>query len=186
MTATSPSPDLASVPAGESVLLVAESADRVRDVARDALARADGGVLLLSTRRDRPSIDAMLDRGLAPDALAAVDASGAEVVRDGIAGASAVEGPGSLSTLGVDASDQLDRLGHRYETVTVGLHTVTDHVETVGVPPTFRFLHVLTGRVRTADATLLATLDASVHEEDTRRTIAELFDRVVCLDEDGD
>ena len=49
----------------------------------------------------------------------------------------------------------------------------------------FRFLHVLRGRVQSADARAHYHLDPSQHEEQTVRTFESLFDTVVEFDGDG-
>jgi KaiC/GvpD/RAD55 family RecA-like ATPase len=53
-------------------------------------------------------------------------------------------------------------------------------VETV-----FRFLHVFTGRIQSADALGLHVLDATAHDEQTMNTLKQLFDGVVVVERDG-
>ena len=49
----------------------------------------------------------------------------------------------------------------------------------------FRFLHVFTSRVDTADAIGLYTLQPDAHDDRTMNTVSQLFDGIVRLDEDG-
>jgi len=49
----------------------------------------------------------------------------------------------------------------------------------------FRFLHVFTSRVDTADAIGLYTLQPAAHDDRAMNTISQVFDGIVRLDEDG-
>jgi len=181
----SPPVDPSSLAEGTSALLTAPDRETARDQALASLADVeDHGALVVSTDGARRAVDRLRRQGIAADAIAAVDASPAGEVPDGIAGGAAVDGPGALPQIGVAASDHLERLDHRYERVIVLLDSTSDLVGASSLPGAFRFLHVLTGRVRTADAVLVATLDSSEHDEETRRTLAELFDEVVAVEED--
>lgn len=170
-----------SVPAGASLLLVGADAGTGRERLCDALGEAGDSeaVLVVSTAATAETVDALRDRTVAADALGVVDASGAGLTLDRVAESTCVEGPDALPALGVAISDRLDRLGHRYDRVRVGVDSVSDLLAAREVPAVFRFLHVLGGRINSADATLVATLDGSAHDAETRRTIAELFDDTI-------
>lgn len=177
--------DLHACEAGDGVLCLAHDRAAFRDAMRSSLATAgeETAVLIVATDDARGAVDDLRERGVPPESIGVVDASGAETVIDGVAEADVVADPGSLSALGIAISDLVDRLGHRFDTVWIGLDSTTAVVERSTLPATFRFLHVLIGRVRTSEAVLVGTLDASVHDEEAQRTIAQLFDRTVPLDE---
>lgn len=166
-----------SVPAGTSLLLVG-SDGRTREKLVDAMAEArDGEAVLLLSVVDADDVVAHLrTRGVPADALGVVDATGTTRSGDGVAEYASVDGPGALPTLGIEASDRLDRLGHRFDRLRVGLHSATGLLAARDCAAVFRFLHVLSGRINAADATLVTTLSTSAHDEGTRLTLAELFD----------
>lgn len=168
--------DRGSVDGGTSILVVGD-ATGARERLLDAFAEGDDGVLLVTTGDASAAVQSLRDRGVPPASIGIVDASGAHDAPDGVAEAASVDGPGALSRLGIESSDRLDRLGHRFDRVRVGVDSVDDLVEASPVPAVFRFLHVFAGRARTDDALLLATLSTAVDDE-TRRTLAALFDHV--------
>lgn len=173
-----------SVDPGTSLLLVGGSAGSARERLLDALADAgeSEAVLLVSTAATAEAVEDLRDRGVAADALGVVDASGAGATFGGVAESACVDGPADLPELGIAISDRLDRLGHGRDGVRVGVDAVTDLLATRKLPAVFRFLHVLGGRIDTADAALVATLVGQAHDSETRRTIAELFDETVGLE----
>lgn len=177
----SPGNSIAEMSAGHLSLLVGEDRQIGRDRLLDALGSVEGStaVLLATTTHPASGLDDLRRRGLDPEAIGLVDASGEGNEVSGIAQSAAVDGPGSLSALGIAVSDRLERLAHRHDRVVVGLDSITDLVEASSVPATFRFLHILKGRIRVGEAVLLATVDGGAHDEETLRTLAELFDETV-------
>jgi allophanate hydrolase subunit 2 len=174
-----PSPvDAAQLPPGTSVLL--SGTDRAAGLealhAVLAASEEDAAVLAVTTTDAQAAMEDLRQRGVTPAALGVVDVSGAGVRPTGVAEAATVEGRGALSSMGVEISDLLDRLGHRFERVHVGFDSISDVLAATPLAATFRFLHVLRGRIRSSGATLFATIDRSAHEEETRRTVGELFE----------
>lgn len=176
--------DVAGLAAGSSVLFSAPDGSTGTDTLLASLGTADDrtAVLVVATGDARDAIDRLRERGVRSDAIGLVDASGAGVTAGGIAEAQAVSGPASLPKLGIGISDVLDRLSHRFDRVVVGLDSTTTLIQAASLPATFRFLHVLVGRVRNEEAALLAMLDRSAHEEDVLRTVAQLFGEVLTVD----
>ena len=171
------------VETGASVLLIGSEPSAVRAQFQSVLARdaADASVLLTTGNACR-SVDALVERGISRDALGVVDASGAPTIDSGLAEVEAVDGPGALSCLGIEASGILERLASRYEHVYVGVNCVTQLLDSQPVSVVFRFLHVLRRRVSTAGAVLVATIDRSAHEPDEVGVVEALFDQVVDVD----
>ncbi|AGN02613.1 hypothetical protein L593_13370 [Salinarchaeum sp. Harcht-Bsk1] len=139
-------------------------------------------VLYVTTGNADDAVDRLRTRSVPAEAIGVVDASGADRTPDGVAESAVVGGPGSLSALGIAVSDVLERLSHRFDRVVIGFDSTTDVLDAAPLPATFRFFHVLCGRVRTGEAVLLATIDSTAHDEETRRTIAELFDLATTIE----
>lgn len=179
--------DLSAAESGTSVLLVGDGEPTVREYAHETLAGPGGDAVLVVTTADgRGAVEGLTERGVDRDAIGVVDASGSETITSGVAAVASTDGPGALSDIGVAASEHVEQLGARHERTAVGLHSVTALLDVHVVPAVFRFLHVLDGRVRSADAVLVATIDRTAHDAETVRTVAELFDDVVDVPpEDG-
>lgn len=179
--------DLSTVESGSSVLLVGDGEHAVREHAHETLAGSESAAVIVLTTADAVgAVEALATRGLDRDAIGVVDASASsDAIATGVAAAASTEGPGALSEIGVAASEQIEQLGARPGRTCVGLHSVTALLEVHVVPAVFRFLHVLDGRVRAADGVLVATVDRSAHDPETVSTVAELFDDVVEVPEDG-
>lgn len=178
------SPDASTLADGSSALLSAASESDCRRTLLDAVGceGPETGVLLVATSEPDDLVVGLRRRGVAPDAIGIVDATPGESHPSGVAEADSVDGPGSLSALGIATSDLLERLSHRFDRVVVAVDSTTPLFAATSLPATFRFLHVLGGRVGASDGAMLATLDRGVHDEDTRRTIAQLFDETVVVE----
>jgi len=50
----------------------------------------------------------------------------------------------------------------------------------------FRFLHVFTGRIQSADALGVYVIDSTAHDDQTMNTLKQLFDAVIELEEAAD
>lgn len=175
------SPDASSLAEGASALLATSGESDSRQALLDALGHVDPGtgVLLVATTDPEELVTGLRRRGVAPEAIGVVDASGVGSVPAGVAESASVAGPGSLSAVGVATSDLVERLSHRYDRVVVGLDSTTPLLAATTLPATFRFLHVLGGRVKASDGALIATFDRSAQDEETQRTISQLFDETV-------
>jgi KaiC/GvpD/RAD55 family RecA-like ATPase len=67
------------------------------------------------------------------------------------------------------------------------LHSVSTLLMYSNVQTVFRFLHVFTGRVQSADGLGLYVIDSTAHEEQTLNTLKQLFDGVIEVDDvDGE
>jgi hypothetical protein len=92
-----------------------------------------------------------------------------------------VADPADLLRLGVHASRAMEEASGE---PVLCFHTMTALVGLVGLHRAFRFLHVLTARVRAEDARAHYHLDPAVVDEHTVSTLTPLFDAVVRF-EDG-
>jgi hypothetical protein len=99
-----------------------------------------------------------------------------------------VENPGNLTGLGIALSESLQE--HTYAGDGPGTRLCFDSLTVLlqyaDVKRAFRFLHVVTGRVKTADGVGHYHLDPAAHDQQTLATIKGLFDAIVTVDEAGE
>ncbi|GAB3016920.1 RAD55 family ATPase [Natronobiforma cellulositropha] len=65
------------------------------------------------------------------------------------------------------------------------LHSVSTLLMYSNLQTVFRFLHVFTGRVQSADALGVYVIDSTAHDDQTMNTLKQLFDVVIEVDGDG-
>ncbi|WP_254862283.1 RAD55 family ATPase [Halovivax gelatinilyticus] len=63
------------------------------------------------------------------------------------------------------------------------LHSVSTLLMYSDLQTVFRFLHVFTGRIQSADALGLCVIDSTAHDDQTMNTLKQLFDVVVEIEE---
>lgn len=94
--------------------------------------------------------------------------------------------PGDLMRLGVRISQRLDELAGAGQRPVMCFHSLTTLLQYVDIERLFRFLHVLTGRVRLADALAHYHLDGASLQPETMGALSRLFDATVTVDESGE
>lgn len=95
-----------------------------------------------------------------------------------------VRDPTNLAELGITISLYLDDWTSRRTLVC--FHSIEDLITHAGDEAAFRFVHLLTGRLASADAIGQFSLDPSALEESTVRTLETTFDVVREADSDAD
>ncbi len=100
----------------------------------------------------------------------------------------AVSSPRDLTGMGIVFSSLYEDLyGAGIERVRTGMYTLGPLLMYAEeVQPLYRFLHTVTGRIRTADGLGVAALDPEAHDETTFRTLSQPFDAQVELRERDD
>jgi hypothetical protein len=101
---------------------------------------------------------------------------------------STVESPGDLTGIGIELSDLLSELSDGAapdENLSVAFDSVTTLLQYADLQQTFRFLHVVTGRVRKADARCYYHLNPTAHGQQTMATLGGLFDTTVEREDGG-
>ncbi|MFC4450162.1 helix-turn-helix transcriptional regulator [Halorussus aquaticus] len=83
-------------------------------------------------------------------------------------------------------SEQLTRWNGNGNQTLVSVQTLTILLEYVDFDTAFRYLHILTHRVRAADAIGFYQMDPDIHDEETINTLKTLFDAVVEVSDDGE
>jgi len=97
-----------------------------------------------------------------------------------------VSDPGDLTGLGIAVSTFLSEWGDDDNQTVACFHSLTPLLQHADLQRVFRFLHVLTGRLKTSDAVAHYHMDPNAHDQQTISTLRPLFDAIVDLDEDGE
>jgi len=176
-----------SVAPGTNLLVVGPPMTGKRDLAFDVVADGcrdgEGGIVVTTKDSARKVQQAFADR--APDAsLGIVDCVTRQQGMDSEEESDLVRyasSPNDLTGIGIEFSELLQlfyggRGIERNRTVMYSLSTLLmySNLQTV-----FRFLHVSTGRVQSADGLGLFLVDDTAHDEQTMSTIKQLFDGVI-------
>lgn len=98
----------------------------------------------------------------------------------------AISSPADLTGLGMKMSDLLADLVDEDHQLVVCFHSITTLLQYVDLQKVFRFLHVVTGRLKATNAVTHFHMDPSVHDERELNTITTLYDAVMEPDEDDD
>ncbi|MEF8871106.1 MAG: hypothetical protein V5A41_05705 [Haloarculaceae archaeon] len=177
---------LEPIPAGTNLLVAGSTLDGARDLAMRLLGCAESeGLLLLST--DLRGVDAIENfeaGGCRYDTsrMAVVDCL-QDSTDDGARNIHAVTAPSDLTGIGIAFSSLYEDLySAGIERVRTGLCTLDPLLMyTENVQPLYRFLHTVTGRIRTANGLGVSVIDPEAQEETTVRTLSQPFDAQVEL-----
>jgi hypothetical protein len=97
-----------------------------------------------------------------------------------------VENPSDLTGIGIELSELLSGIAAADEEhLVVCFDSITSLLQYADLQRAFRFLHVVTGRVKTADGVGHYHLDPEAHDQQTLATLKGLFDAVVEVEESG-
>ncbi len=108
------------------------------------------------------------------------------VLEDSSWAARAIDNPSDLTGIGIELSELLSGAATAEDTVTVvWFDSITSLLQYADLQRAFRFLHVVTGRVKTVGGTGFYRLDPDAHDSQTIATMKGLFDAVISRDEDG-
>ncbi|MFC4543780.1 RAD55 family ATPase [Halosolutus amylolyticus] len=96
--------------------------------------------------------------------------------------------PVDMTGIGIKLSEFLQEF---YETRgltenRVLLHSVSTLLMYSNLQTVFRFLHVFTGRIQSADALGVYVIDSTAHDDQTMNTLKQLFDAVIEVEESDD
>jgi len=99
-----------------------------------------------------------------------------------------VENPSDLTGIGIELSELLSGMATAAdddEHIVVCFDSITSLLQYADLQRAFRFLHVVTGRVKTVNGVGHYHLDPEAHERQTLATLKGLFDAVVEVEDDG-
>ncbi|SEV97829.1 RAD55 family ATPase [Natrinema salifodinae] len=96
--------------------------------------------------------------------------------------------PVDMTGIGIKLSEFLQEFYETRELTEnrVLLHSVSTLLMYSDLQTVFRFLHVFTGRIQSADAMGLYVIDSTSHDEQTMNTLKQLFDAVIEVTETAD
>ncbi|GAA0679278.1 RAD55 family ATPase [Natronoarchaeum mannanilyticum] len=94
--------------------------------------------------------------------------------------------PVDMTGIGIKLSEFLQEFYERRGLTKnrVLLHSVSTLLMYSDLQTVFRFLHVFTGRVQSADALGLYVIDSTAHDDQTMNTLKQLFDGVIEVSEE--
>jgi len=96
--------------------------------------------------------------------------------------------PVDMTGIGIKLSEFLEEFyqvrGHDRNRIL--LHSVSTLLMYSDLQTVFRFLHVFTGRVQSADGLGVYVIDSTAHDDQTMNTLKQLFDAVVEVEEGED
>lgn len=179
---------LEPVPAGTSLLVTGPSLGGTREFVMRLLACEEGeGLILVTTDRASPEvIESFEGGGCAYDTarMAVVDCT-ADSRAHAEHNVHAVSGPSDLTGIGIAFSSLYEELyAGGVERVRTGLYTLAPLLMFVDeVQPLYRFLHTVTGRIRSAGGLGVAAIDPETQDETTIRTLSQPFDGEIRLRE---
>ena len=99
-----------------------------------------------------------------------------------------VENPQDLTGIGIELSELLSGMATAAdddEHITICFNGITPLLQYADLQRAFRFLHVVTGRVKTVDGVGHYHLDPEAHDRQTLATLKGLFDAVIEVDSEG-
>ncbi|NHN48537.1 recombinase RecA [Halostella sp. JP-L12] len=121
---------------------------------------------------DRAGVDSVAELGV-------VDCTGREGGRSGDDRIRYVSSPADLTGIGMASSGLIETFADRGLGVRTGLHSLSQLLMYADVKTVFRFLHILTGRISSANGLGVCTLDSEAHDDQTDHTVRQLFDGVI-------
>lgn len=97
-----------------------------------------------------------------------------------------ISSPADMTGIGMKVSTFLNDWAADGNRVVVCFHSLTTLLQYVDLRDAFRFLHLLTGRLKAVDATAHYHMDPAAHDEREVNTLKSLFDAVVEADENDE
>jgi len=95
--------------------------------------------------------------------------------------------PADLTGIGIELSELFEMFYQQEDTEhnRVLLNSVSTLLMYADLQTVFRFLHVFTGRVQSADSIGLFIIDSTTHDQQTLSTLKQLFDGIIQFEETG-
>lgn len=187
------SPDLSALSGTSNVLLLVPSlGDRGRNACLELLTRTPPGetnVLTVTYTDTAPEFvrhwGNHAETAPVRGAVVAIGQAEAELEEPSWA-AKAVDNPADLTGIGIELSEFLSTMSTAAagdEHIAFCFDSVTSLLQYADLQRAFRFLHVVTGRVKTVGGVGYYRLDPDAHDKQTLATLKGLFDAVVEVDE---
>lgn len=182
---------LSPVEPGTNLLVAGPAMGGTRELFLRMVAPVPGeeGVILISTKSDAGSLAEELEAN-APSvdtrAVGVVDAAGSQGMAES-GQVRTVSGPSDLTGIGMELTDLYETFVNQgARRVRVGIDSISTLLMYTDVQTIFRFMHVTTGRVSSADGLGVFVIDPSSHDDQTVQTLNQLFDARVDVREGED
>jgi KaiC/GvpD/RAD55 family RecA-like ATPase len=172
---------LSAVEPGTNVLVAGPAMGGTRELFLRMATPVPGeeGVILVSTKRDASNLVEELQEiaaSLDTRAVGVVDAAGGQGMDEG-GQIRTVSGPSDLTGIGMELTDLYEGFVNQgARRVRVGIDSISTLLMYTDVQTVFRFMHVTTGRVSSADGLGVYVIDPSSHDDQTVQTLNQLFD----------
>ncbi|WP_255149639.1 DUF7504 family protein [Halorarius halobius] len=177
---------------GTSLLMSGEAPpvrERVLDATAEGLREGETVLLITADRSAERIVDALDDRGgVDPARVGIVDVTNDK-------GATEVEGvqvsqlssPSDLTGISLEFAKHLERFesAGQADRVRVGLLSVSTLMMYGELQTVFRFLHVFTSRIRSAELFGLFALHPDMHDDKATNTVRAIFDAEATITGDG-
>ena len=185
------------IPPGTNVLIAGAPLTGKRGLAFDAIASGANrgeGTIVVTTKDSANKVLSEFDGLVEADSPGDVDVGVVDCVTKQ-RGIGSVEenqrvkyasSPVDMTGIGIKLSEFLQEFyeGRGLNRNRILLHSVSTLLMYSDLQTVFRFLHVFTGRVQSADALGLYVIDSTAHDDQTMNTLKQLFDAVIEV-EDG-
>ena len=182
------------VEAGTNLLIAGPPMTGKRALAFDVLAdgsrRGDGAVVVTTKDSGEKALGEFEDEfDEPPSTVGVVDCVSKQQGRsprptDNVAFTSS---PVDMTGIGIKLSEFLERFYERgVRENRILFHSLSTLLMYSNLQTVFRFLHVFTGRVQSADALGLFIIDATGHDDQTMSTLRQLFDGEIAVRETDD
>lgn len=174
------------VPAGTNILVTGPPMSGKQAVALELLSaeftETDGAVVVTTNTTARELLQSLAGRIGSDDNLYGVDCTrGGATDSDRITG---VNSPADLTGIGIGVDDHVSTLAERQVHPRLAVLSVSTLLVYLDLQPVYRFLHVLTSRVRSVDGIGVFTVDEDAHDQEMMNTITSLFDDHVRVSEE--
>jgi hypothetical protein len=165
---------------GTNLLLTGPSMGGTRDLCLQLLDSEADGILAIAADESGPdAVDRFerVARPFDPSRMGVIDCSGRGDEDQG-RNVCTVASPADLTGIGIQFSRLFGHLGEtgvpRVRTGLYSLSTILPYVDEI--QPVFRFLHTLTGRIRTADGLGVCTIDPETQDDRVLGSVSQPFD----------
>lgn len=173
------------VPAGTNILMTGPPMSGKRAVAIDVLTtdftETDGAVVVTTNTAARDLLRELSERIGSGDRLYGIDCTRESTV-DGDR-ITSINSPADLTGVGMAVDNDVSTLADEKLHPRLAVLSVSTLLVYLDFQPVYRFLHVLTGRVRSTDGIGVFTIDEDTHDQETMNTIASLFDEHIQVTE---
>jgi KaiC/GvpD/RAD55 family RecA-like ATPase len=187
----------APLPAGTNLLVAGPPLTGKRDIAFEVLAtgaKAGEGSIVVTTKDDAEKVlerYATFVEDVDDVDVGVVDCvtkqRGVGNVRDDPR-VKYASSPVDMTGIGINLSEFLEEFYQvrGNEKNRILLHSISTLLMYSDLQTVFRFMHVFTGRVQSADALGVYVIDSTAHDDQTMNTLKQLFDAVVEVTDEGD